>query len=214
MLRRVTSTGVAIGDTDLRAAGLSAEGLLVGRAQLAAGTIAWYWDAFAHRIVRVDIATGQVLASTTVSIPGAVTPGAVEQLGQAIATWIAPAAAAKFYLDPSIVVSPDGSRVYVIGSSSTSFVNGTGGSAGVWTLDGTTLAVVGWWAPVADYVSIGISGDGSRIFALGEPGVDTAGDDAPYQASVTVIDAATGQVRLVAGQLGSDTLMVRRVLEP
>jgi hypothetical protein len=44
--------------------------------------------------------------------------------------------------------------------------------------------------------------------------VASAGTASPNEASVTVVDTATGEVRLIAGQLGSDTLTLNRVLEP
>jgi DNA-binding beta-propeller fold protein YncE len=138
----------------------------------------------------------------------------LENVGRTIGRFVAPAALAKFYLDPSIVVSPDGSRVYVIGTTAESFTDGTGGSAGIWVLDATTLAVESWWPPVADYMSIGISAGGSLLFLVGSPGLDAAGTASPNEASVTVVDTATGEVRLVAGRLGPDTLTINRVLEP
>ena len=214
ILRRVTPTGAPLGDTDVLAAGTGAGTAFAGEARVPGTTQAWFWDPFGRALVHLDLATGAVLARGTISGQASVAPSLFERVAHGLGRWLAPAAAAKFFIDPSIAVSPDGSRVYVIGSAASSFTDVPAGSSGVMVVDASTLALIAQWPPTADYVSIGLSPDGSRLFVLGMPGVGPTGAEAPWEASVTVLDTTTGRPELVAGRLGSGMLLLKRVVEP
>lgn len=126
---------------------------------------------------------------------------AIAGLGRQIGRWMAPAAAAKIFLEPALVASADGSRIYGLGVDAP-IVDGNGASRGIYAFDANSLDPVGHWAPTADLVSIAISPDGQFVYAAGQAGVDAAGTKAPYQASVTVYATIDGSVRLIAGELG------------
>ena len=106
------------------------------------------------------------------------------------------------YLQPSLALSPDGTRLYLLATTATSPVDTTAGSSGVWVFDAGTLAILGHWAPTADFISIAVSSDGAYVYAAGMPGKDAAGNQTGQDASVTVYQASSGQVRVIAGQLG------------
>ena len=114
---------------------------------------------------------------------------------------MAPPVAAKIFLEPALVASPDGSRIYGLGIEAPIGESG-GASRGVYVFDASSLDPLGHWAPTADLVSLAISPDGQFVYAAGQAGVDATGASAPYQASITVYATADGSVRLIAGALG------------
>ncbi|MDQ3871230.1 MAG: hypothetical protein M3301_06410, partial [Chloroflexota bacterium] len=204
LLRRVSLDGSLLGDTSLAALGTEA----VGLGRVSAPTGKWFiWNPFGRTIARLDPVTGVVEATATVPAMTSSTSrdGLVGSLGRGIGEWLAPGATAKMYLDPSIAVSPDGTRVYVLGVNSTRMEE-MGGSSGVWVLDATSLRVVDRWGPTADFTSLRLSEDGRWVFAAGMPEFDAQGNRNDWPASVTAYDARTGQVRLIAGDLGQEWL--------
>ncbi len=130
----------------------------------------------------------------------------------AVGRWLAPPAAAKVYLQPGLVLSPDGSRLYALGVASEA--GGLAGSTGVFAFDSASLAPLGNWSPTADFISIAVSHDGRFVYAAGAPGVDAAGQRSGSAASITVYDTADGSVRLMAGQLDHDDLSFTRAVLP
>ena len=166
------------------------------------------WDPIAARLARFDVRTATMdsAAGTALAPPRPGSPlDAIADLGRQVGRWIAPTAAAKIFLEPALVVSPDGSRVYGLGVEAPVGESG-GASRGVYAFDADSLEPVGHWAPTADLVSLAISPDGQFVYAAGRAGVDAAGASAPYQASITVYATSDGSVRLIAGALG-DGLM-------
>ena len=161
------------------------------------------WDPFAARLARVDLRNGD-LATSEGTAAGSGPLDAVAAMGRRLGAWIAPSALAKLLLDPGLVVSPDGTRVYAIGVTSSD--PSSSGSTGVFAFDAGSLARLGNWAPTADFTSIAISGDGRFVYTAGLGGVDAAGQASRSGASVTVFDARDGSVRLIAGALGSSEL--------
>ena len=89
--------------------------------------------------------------------------------GATSARWLAPSAAAKTFLDPGIVASPDGKRIYAIGVTGSSDP-GPGGSTGIYVFDATTLEVLGHWQPTADFTSLAVSADGQFVYAAAPGG--------------------------------------------
>lgn len=218
-LRRVTADGAPVGDTDLGAL-TGGTGLFLGAnvAIDAADRTAYYWGAFARTVMKVDLANGRILASATLPVTAAAPTGAADDplaLAQrALATWLAPSVAAKLYFEPGIALSPDRSRLYLVGTKAQSFDDLAAGSDGIWVLDTGTLAVVDRWPPTADFVSVAVSNDGRWVYAAGLPGVGPDGQDGPYEASITVFDATDGRVRALAGQLGRDVVSIRAAIVP
>ena len=126
-------------------------------------------------------------------------------IGRQVGRWLAPPAAAKVLVRPALLASPDGTRIYALGIDSVGAL-GSGGSRGIFAFDAATLAPLGHWAPTADLESIAISPDGRFIYAAAPSGLDATGALAQYASSITVYDTADGSVRLLAGDLGGDTL--------
>lgn len=201
LVRRFALDGALVGETPLRRteAEFSA-GALVARS----GDALYVWDPVAAVLSRVDLLSGDVTESPS---QAAAAPGpldAVGAFGRRLGNWIAPSALAKLLLDPGLVVSPDGTRVYAIGVASAAPTGA--GSTGVYAFDARSLAPVGHWAPTADFTSIAISADGRFVYASGQGGVDAQGVASRNGTSVTVFDATEGSVRLIAGKLGSTDL--------
>jgi len=165
------------------------------------GRSIYAWDPAGLAIARVDLASGAV---TTGSATAAAAP--LDPLA-ALGRWLAPTAAAKVLLSSGIAISPDGSRIYALGvDPGGTLASDLPGSSGVLVFDASSLRNVGRWPPTADFVSVAVSSDGRFIYAAGSPRVSATGQDTSQPASVTVFDASTGRVRLIAGSLGSGFL--------
>ena len=106
-----------------------------------------------------------------------------------------------FGADPGLVLSPDGARLYAIGLGRGASQSGS--STGVWVFDVTTMELVDHWEAQALLNSIAISADGTFVYAIGNPGHDVQGNETPWPASLTVYDAATGEIQVVYGAIGA-----------
>jgi hypothetical protein len=201
-VNRVGLDGSAIGATVVpRTEEEFSAGSLVARV----GDGLYLWDPVAAILSRVDLASGALTASTPPN--GSLDAGpwdALTNLGRRLGRWIAPSAAAKLLLEPGIVVSPDGSRIYAIGVTSAAPTDR--GSTGVFAFNAASLALVGHWAPTADFTSIAISADGRFVYTAGLSGFDADGRSSSNGGSITVFDASDGSVRLIAGDLGVSSL--------
>jgi DNA-binding beta-propeller fold protein YncE len=152
-------------------------------------------------MIRFDFATGVVTTGRgrTASVPD----GVVDRLaaiGRHIGHVIVPSAVAKDILEPGIVASPDGRRIFAlgIGGEDTGF-----GSTGVDAFDADTLAPLWHAEPTADFSSIAINADGTAVYVSAPGGIAPDGSGSPDNgASITVFDSARGEVRLLAGQIG------------
>jgi hypothetical protein len=208
-----SSGGLAIerrtldGTTIDRTAVSSTSSPLDGGALLARlGDRLYLWDPIAAHLTRFDLATGKVASATGIADASETSPlDAVAMLGQQIGRWMAPPAMAKSILEPALVVSADGSRVYALGIGAPN-ASGDSGSTGVYAFDATSLAAIGHWTPTADFFSLALAPDGGSLYASGQAGVDAGGHSSVDEASITVYDTADGSVRLIAGRLGSDSL--------
>lgn len=200
-------SGRQLATTDLGASGGLIEPVLSGSDAIdrAAGLL-YHWNAFGRTLTRLDLATGRVTGTVTAGQTGAAQPDGIEGLAWSVATWLAPTASAKTFLMPGLALSPDGSRVYAIGVSTTPGGASTSGSSGVDVFDARSMTQVDHWAPIADLVSIATSSDGRYVYVAGAPGADASGQQTNSPASLAVYDAASGTLRLVAGDLGSDYL--------
>ncbi len=162
------------------------------------------WDPVAARLARFDLRTATMdsAAGTALAPPRSGSPlDAIAALGRQLGRWMAPPVAAKIFLEPALVASPDGGRIYGLAVEAPIGESG-GASRGVYVFDASSLAPVGHWAPTADLVSLAISPDGQFVYAAGQAGVDATGAAAPFQASITVYATSDGSVRLIAGALG------------
>ena len=196
-VERVGTDGTAIGRTDVSAMDAGLDG---GTQVARQGERLFLWEPFAGRLTRVDLRTGEARHTDAVAvIPAADDPLAA--LGRQLGRWLAPTALAKVFVDPGLVVSPDGRMVYALGID-TEPGGEIGGSRGIYVFDAGTLEQRAHWPPTADFVSLAIGPSGRFVYAAGIPGVDAGGKAAGMQASITVFDTADGSVRMIADRLG------------
>ena len=155
------------------------------------------WNPASATLTRVDVATGEMTIGEGLVARADARP--LAGLGR----WLAPVAAAKTFLRSSVIVSPDGARVYAIGVTDGAESPDVLGSAGVFVFDATTLDVIDIYQPTADFASLAIGADGRFVYAAGLPGVDVLGRSRGGQGpSISVFDTTDGSTRLIAGQLG------------
>jgi hypothetical protein len=173
------------------------------------GKTLYMWGPTARTLARIDIASGTA-SSVTGNVATAGDP--MSDLALAIGRWIAPRANAKVMVEPGLVLSPDGTRVYTLGAD---LGNGeTVASLGVFVFDAATLEQIAHWQPAADLTSIAISQDGAWLYAAGQPGFSPSGTTTGDPASVTVYATGDGGVRLTAGHLGFEAISFPRPLVP
>ncbi len=174
-------------------------------ADVPTGTL-YLWEPFIRRLVAVDTIAGRVARSTTIDAGAAAVGGPIDALA-ALARralgLLVPAVSAKVYLAPAVALAPDGATLYLLGTEATSFESGGSGSLGVVVIGAADLGVRARWTPTTDLRSIAVSADGRYVLAAGAPGVDASGAEAPWEASITAWDAASGEVRAIAGRLGT-----------
>ena len=165
---------------------------------------AYVWDATGLTIVRIDIHTLAVTKATfdpLAQSSSGLTPGG----GSAAVDWHGGFSAVTQYGSGVITGGPDGGRLFALGfDPQTNSDSGIQPSRGIFVIDRATLALVDRWAPAADYVLVTALPDG-RVAAAGAPAVQTDGRFAPWEASLTIHDAANGRILVRFGQLGSDT---------
>ena len=195
-VRRLDGTGHSVGDTPIYGTAIESATAVTSPD----GSELYVWDPSALVLHRVDLATGAETKASAAAATAALDP--VTALGR----WLAPSTSAKTFLQPAIAISPDGSRVYALGITGDPAGSGLTGSAGVLVFDTATMAVVGRWAPTADFVSLALSPDGHLVSVTGAPGVMADGAPGPEEASITVFGAADGAVKAIAGRLGAGML--------
>ena len=108
-------------------------------------------------------------------------------LGRQLGHQIAPSAAAKDLLFTPGLWRANGRRIFALGVDGE---NGAGNSTGVDAFDADTLAPLWHAEPTRDFSSMAINADGTAVYA------------SAHGASITVFDGASGQIRLLAGQIG------------
>jgi hypothetical protein len=184
-VRRLTSAGESLGNVPIPP---SRPGNQYPTATLdRPGRRMFIWDLTGHELVRVGIDDGKVDRSAVSQSMLPPDQRAIDGQGY-------------FGADPGVVISPNGSRVYALGAGRGSGPSGS--STGVWVFDATTLELVDHWEPRAFLSSLAVSDDGAFIYAIGAAGRDTEGNENSWPASVTVYDAATGEIQVLYGAIG------------
>ena len=193
---------------DVRAAGTVDAGGDTGSTSAVSpdGRALFLWNPSGRALTRVDLVSGEVRTGTAT----AAAPGPLAAIGR----WLVPSAEAKVLLSAAIAVSPDGSRVYALGITGGARGDAFAGSAGILVFDASSLTVLATWPPTADFVSVAVSADGRSVYAAGSPRFGADGRATSQPASVTVFDAATGNVRLIAGELGRAMLLFPSTILP
>ncbi len=160
------------------------------------------WDPGFLSISRYDAHT---LAGTTTSFDAVLQTalGVPAGGGTAVADWRHPISALSGS-SGTITGSLDGERLYALGFNRDAAPDsGTQPSLGVFVIDRRTLALVGRWAPAASYITLTALA-GGYVAASGLPGIKEDGHFAPWEASLTIHNAADGRILVRFGQLGSD----------
>jgi hypothetical protein len=193
-LRRVTGNGETLPDVHVSGEqGIEGDATAMSRD----GSTLFAWNPASATLTKVDVASG--VKTSGEGLVARADAGPLAALGR----WLAPIAAAKSFLRSSVILSPDGSRVYAIGVKAGVENPDVPGSAGVFAFNAATLELIDIYDPTADFVSLAIGADGRFVYAAGLPGVDALGRRIAGQGpSVTVFDTTDGSIRLIAGQLG------------
>ena len=158
------------------------------------------WNPVARTISRFDFATAEVkTGQAQIALAPDGPLDGLSALGRDVGRLIAPSALAKMFFESGIVVSPDGRRIFALGiRMEASALSATG----IDIFDADSLNPIGHWEPTADFSSIAINADGTAVYASAPGGITSRIGSPDNAASITVFDSASGQVRLLAGQLG------------
>ena len=187
-VRRVTTAGESLGDLPIPGQQLDGYYPTTAVTDRAARCV-FIWDAGRHSLTRVGVDDGAVGVGAVPqsSLPDGRLPSRGSYLGG----------------EPGLVASLDGRRLYAIGL--TDGPGPAGAPTGVWVFDAGTLDLVDHWEPRAFLTSLAISADGQFVYAAGAAGFDVEGRENPWPASVTVYDAASGEIQVVYGAVSRDT---------
>ncbi len=166
----------------------------------------YFWDPFDLRIDRFDLLTAERTRGQAPRPTSRLDDGPLAALARRIADGLVPSALAKILLQPALTVSPDGTRLYALGSA---LAGNEIGSSGIFVFDASTLESIDHWDPTADFESVAISADGRFVYAAGAPDYDPNGGPVLAPASITVYSTTDGSVRLVAGELGDRNIWFR-----
>jgi hypothetical protein len=159
------------------------------------------WDPTGLTITRIDVRTATVVR-TTFDPLAASSPGLAPGGGSAPPEWHDADSTVKLNGFGAMAGSPSGDRLYVVGFDPPSGQDsGAQPSRGIFVIDRSTLALVDRWAPAANYVAVSTLPDG-LVAASGMAGIQTNGQFAPWQGSLTIHEPADGQVLVRFGQLG------------
>ncbi len=181
-VRRLTTSGVSLGDlpaTELTIDDQYASTAIIDPTHRAV----FIWDPGGHTIARIGLDDGAVLRTT---VPESTLPHGIRQGGPG-----------GFGANPALVESPDGQRLYALGTAPSS--GRAGRSTGVWVFDADRLDLLDHWEPLALLQSLAVSADGAFVYAAGAQGLDVDGRDSSWPASITVYDAMTGEIQVVYG---------------
>ena len=176
-----------------------------------ANRLAYFWQPNEHILRRVDLdrqRVDELKVDPAVTVTGPTDPGsgAGGTSTGARPDWALFSSDMRLYYGPHLLAEAGGGRLFALGvlpseGNSRGF---TFASTGIWVFDAAGLALVDRWEAVAAYGSIGLSGDGRWLLAIGSPGSDEDANPANWQASITVHDLSDGRPALQLGSLGTD----------
>jgi hypothetical protein len=184
-VRRLTTAGASLGDWPIGAVGAdgSATTGLVDRERRSV----YLWDAFRHLVSRVDIDTGLTRENVVED------PAVTGDRGPSYRGW--------FGVEPGLVRSVDGTRLYAAGL--TTETGNAARSSGIWVFDADSLELLDHWSPRALLTSLAVSADGRFVYAAGAAGYDADGNENQrWRASLTVYNATTGEIAVLYGSIG------------
>ena len=180
VVRRVTTEGQVLEPVPLAASSFDGRTILVSTVDRERGALL-VWDAGKHVLARVDLLRGDV---ESVEVPESMlsTEGRAREPSRGY-----------LGINPGIVLSPDGARIYALGIGRGRSEMGV--SSGIWVFDGDTLEPLGRFEPRAMLTSLAVSADGTFVYASSPAGFDVEGNENPgWPASVTVYDARNGEI--------------------
>jgi hypothetical protein len=165
---------------------------------------AYLWDATGLTITRIDVHSLAV-EQTSFDPLARSSSGLAPAGGTAPVDWNGADSAVRQNGFTTITGGLDGERLYAIGfDPQPAGDSGNQASRGVFVIDRSTLALVGRWAPGADYLAV-TALPGGLVAAAGMPGVKEDGLFAPWEGSLTIHDETDGRILVRFGQLGTDT---------
>ncbi|HZM74016.1 MAG TPA: hypothetical protein VFC71_11640 [Candidatus Polarisedimenticolia bacterium] len=176
-------------------------GSLTGRFDAAidaAGSRVFLWSPATQTLVRVDARTGAVVSRTYPTNSADAPHLTLPDPGPATVVWSRFSGAQDVYTHSTIVGSADGALMYAIGGSEDDS-SGLRPSSGVLVIDTSTLDLLDAWAPTAYYNDIAATADDTYLVGLGLGGVDTLGQPARWQDSITYHRLRDGKVVEVIG---------------
>ena len=162
----------------------------------------YLWDAIGLTITRVDVASGAVVAATFDSAAEAA-PGTAD--GPAgLPSWHDVGSAMQQSMWAQMAGSADGTRLFAVGLRQLSNSDFYGqASLGTFVIDRRTLALLDRWAPAANETAVAELRDG-MVASAGQPGVNAAGEQVPWEGSITLRDATDGRILARYGRLSTD----------
>lgn len=187
-VRRVTADGASRGAIEIPWKPLNG-GYPIAVAPDKARRAIFLWNLQKHELARVDVDDGRI---TEAAVSPSMLPDIEATGGHGFIGG-----------DPGLILSPDGRRLYAIGVAG---VTGSqmGVPSGIWVFDTASMQLVDHWQPRAYLSSVAMSSDGRFIYAAGAAGYDVNGRQNPWPASVTVYDAATGEIQVLYGSVVRD----------
>jgi len=193
VLRRIGRDGASLGAVTVELPAFNGGypmSVLVDRSARAV----YLWQLQQHVLARIGVDDGRV---TDTTVPKSILPEArpgFESPGYGRGYMVG---------DPGMVLSADGRRLYAVGVVG-SEGDRNGRPSGVWVFDAASLELLDHWAARAFLTSLAISADGRFLYAASAAGIDVDGRENPWPATVTVYDAATGEIQVVYGRVSPD----------
>jgi hypothetical protein len=178
-----------------------------------ANGIVYFWEADSHTLHRLDLQRGG--SDNLVVDPAAprisnVVP-IVGPISERPPVWTNGSSDFPSYFWPQLIGAPGSTRVYALGMTASGAALASRdwrfGSTGVWVFDTSAFALVDHWPAAAAYTSIALSPDGRWLTAVGQPGIDVAGNASGWGSSVSIHDTVDGRLALQLGQLGEIGVM-------
>jgi hypothetical protein len=164
--------------------------------------LVFLWDQIGLQVVRLDLSDGSVISTTF--DPAASGTGATPAGGGRRPSWHDAESALQQSPFNVLAGSLDGGRLFATGFQARGDSDFYGErSLGVFVIDAGSLALLQHWAPVANDSALTVLSD-DRIAVSGQPGMNAAGDEAPWAGSLTIRETADGSVVARYGRVSQD----------